>query len=270
MKELTDNQIKALAGLIVLGTSGGSFFLGYKVSQKRLRAYYEEIAEKEIAQAKRFYADLNEEAPDPEDMLRTLHPESVRINPVQEEQKLREQEGYRERLRELKYHAASTDEAKKDEEVVEEAVEEIEEAVEEIKNVFDQPVDESEALVWDYEWEIANRKEGIPYIIHHDEFYENDDNYEQVSLTYFDGDGTLVDSRDQMVDDVDKTIGINNMMMFGKGSKDRNVVYIRNEALENDFEIVRHEGSFGEVVHDIRHSDDTMMRTPRRRRRLED
>ncbi len=81
-------------------------------------------------------------------------------------------------------------------------------------------------------------------------------NNEQVSLTYFDGDDVLVDDRDQPVPDPDDSIGEDHLGRFGVGSKDNNIVYVRNDRLELDFEILRSNGKYAqEVLGFIEHSE---------------
>lgn len=115
-------------------------------------------------------------------------------------------------------------------------------------NVFDDHVP-TEDEGWDYEVERAARdaNPGDPYVIHHDEYYENETNYEQAKLTYFDGDNVLLDERDQPVAD-DSVVGEDNLAKFGHGSKDHHIVYVRNDNVEVDFEIHRSMGSWQEEL----------------------
>ncbi len=115
-------------------------------------------------------------------------------------------------------------------------------------NVFaDHVPTESEG--WDYEVERAARdaNPGDPYVIHHDEYYENETNYEQAKLTYYEGDNVLLDERDQPVAD-DSVVGEDNLAKFGHGSKDGHIVYVRNDNVEVDFEIHRSMGSWQEEL----------------------
>jgi len=116
------------------------------------------------------------------------------------------------------------------------------------QNVFDgrEPAEEE----WDYEAELRIRAENPdkPYILHHDEYYENETEFEQATLTYYEGDDTLVDEKDVPVPDEDATVGEDALTAFGHGSKDKNVVFVRNDKLEMDFEIVRSNGKFSVEV----------------------
>lgn len=98
-------------------------------------------------------------------------------------------------------------------------------------------VDNVEDTTWDYKTEIANRDADIPYVIHYDEFMENEHQHEQVTLTYYETNQVLVDDKDEPLNDMD-IVGVENLTRFGYGSNDENVVYIRNETIGIDIELV--------------------------------
>jgi hypothetical protein len=119
------------------------------------------------------------------------------------------------------------------------------------RNVF-----EAEPDKWDSRAELANRSSDRPYVITKEEFMQNEPEHEQVSLTYFEGDEVISDERDQPVENEDDLIGKDNLK-FGHGSKDNNVVYIRSEGTETDFEVLRSHGKYAEeVLGFIEHSED--------------
>ena len=91
-----------------------------------------------------------------------------------------------------------------------------------------------------------NRKR--PYLLRADEFFESEDGLEQITLTYYKGDDTLADEADNMIEDVDKTVGKANLDCFGQISGDPNVCYVRNEKLRADYEIVLDHRTYKEVV----------------------
>jgi hypothetical protein len=115
---------------------------------------------------------------------------------------------------------------------------------------------------WDYEVEKAQRDPSRPYVIHVDERGET--GYEEVTLTYYSGDDVICDHNDKIVDDQDRVVGHHNLNKFGHGSGDAVIVYIRNEYLDLDIELIRSEQSYAEEVHGITHAD-----SPRRRERPE-
>jgi hypothetical protein len=132
-----------------------------------------------------------------------------------------------------------------------------------IANIFttgDDPVDH-----WNYATEAKSRRSDVPYIIHFDEFQQNEPEHEQVTYTYYEVDDILADERDTTIDDMDATIGLGNLGKWGHGSNDPNVVYIRNEEIRTDFEVIRDRGSYEATISgSIRHSHDRR-RTPQQR-----
>lgn len=112
-------------------------------------------------------------------------------------------------------------------------------------NVFDNAGDSTEEIE---ETDIRNRTEEAPFILSKDEFMSNDSGYTQSTLTYYAGDGVLMDEREDRIDEVDKTVAERNLKRFGYGSGDPRVVYIRNDALEIEFEVLRHDGKYSKDV----------------------
>lgn len=118
---------------------------------------------------------------------------------------------------------------------------------------------------WDLVSEIVNRTPEKPFILSHDEYYEGEQEYEQDELTFYAGDGILADTQDVEVDDVEGTVGIAHLAMFGHGSRDANIVYIRNDRLRCDFEVTKSPGTYAHEVMqfeaddnsetELRHSD---------------
>lgn len=115
-------------------------------------------------------------------------------------------------------------------------------------------------IVWDMEKELAGRTPRIPYVIHVDERHES--GYTETTMTYFAGDDVLCDERDKVVNEPDDVVGIENLDRFGHGSNDPNVVYIRNDTLGVDVEVVRSERTYAEDVHGMTHADQPRERRP--------
>jgi hypothetical protein len=95
----------------------------------------------------------------------------------------------------------------------------------------------------DYEAEVEARIPGQPYVISADEFNENATGYSQPSLTYYKGDNVLADGDDSPVD-IEACIGSINLQRFGAWSGDPRVVYVRNENLRIDCEVLLHDGTY--------------------------
>lgn len=113
-------------------------------------------------------------------------------------------------------------------------------------SIFTNPLDEDG---WNYEEEIKNRTPEMPYIIHVDEYNDEigDDGieYSKSTLTYYQGDDVLVDDQDVPIYNYEKTAS---PLTFGKGSQDPSIVYIRNERLEADYEVLLDHGHYAVEV----------------------
>jgi hypothetical protein len=101
---------------------------------------------------------------------------------------------------------------------------------------------------------VVERHADRPYVITQAMFMENGGEYDdnKLSLMFFEEDGQLTDERDQLVPNVEELVGEHNMTRFGEGSEDRNIVYIRNEKIKADIEVVRDKRSFQEVVLNVK------------------
>lgn len=229
-------QIGILTGAVLLGAAAGGaagYFFAKKQLSMKLQLHYEKIAEKEIADAKAHYESLNiarEKPKSPEEVLRDLHGEGETEGAKEAVQAMHNYQGVmveKESLAETPPDASTV-----------------------TRNIFAErdrvvpPPKDSDG--WDYDTELRIREENPdrPFIISQDEFFEGEKEYEQTSLTYYEGDDTLVDDHDQPVPDSDATVGDDNLMRFGHGSKDPNTLYVRNDRLELDFEIALSKGKY--------------------------
>lgn len=110
----------------------------------------------------------------------------------------------------------------------------------EVVSIFDKADDE-----WDYKTEIENRDKSRPYIIHVDEYVSGEMDFDQSTLTWYEGDSILCDPHDVPIYSVEATVG---ELRFGHGSNDPNAVYVRNEQMHSEFEVLRYTGSYQEIV----------------------
>lgn len=215
-----------IAGIgLLIGVAGGGA-VAYFVAGRRLQTKWTKIAEEEIAVMKDHYAAKVEAV-----MGRVKKPELEEV------------------VQELGYKEAPHGEviAVKEEEVVE-VVDEVVVAPVVTKNVFEKP---SPSDPWDYAEEVKRRRPDIPYVIHADEFEAGEKGYIQTAYTYYDDDDVLADTDDSVIDDQDEAVGVHNLARFGHGSKDPNVVFVRNDERLLDIEIVRSTGSYAEEVHGL-------------------
>lgn len=98
---------------------------------------------------------------------------------------------------------------------------------------------------WDYEAELSSRKPGEPYILHQDEFISDEMGYRQDTCTYYQGDDVMTDPHDSPIYNYKSLMG---ELKFGHGSNDPNVVYIRNESMEMEWEVLLHTGFYSYEV----------------------
>lgn len=82
-----------------------------------------------------------------------------------------------------------------------------------------------------------------PYVISPEDFGEL--GYSEVNLTYF-SDGILADMDDEMVEDVEETIGFNSLNQFGKYEDD--AVHVRDDRLKIDYEILKDHRTYKEAM----------------------
>lgn len=82
-----------------------------------------------------------------------------------------------------------------------------------------------------------------PYVIPPEEFGQIE-SYETISLTYY-ADMVLADDNDELVEDVDNIVGLDSLGHFGEYEDDS--VFVRNDRLKCDYEILLDNRKFTEV-----------------------
>lgn len=93
------------------------------------------------------------------------------------------------------------------------------------------------------------RDRSRPYVISILEFAEPEDefmHYENAEISYFAGDRTLLDSKQEIVMDKEGLVGTDNLNQFGRMSEDPDIVYVRNEQMDMTFEIHLHHVGYAE------------------------
>ena len=230
-RRLTGREVGFFVAGAGIGVAVG-FGVGYFVMGKRLETKYEKLAKEEIAEMREHYTKKMVAA-------QSKPPANVIVEERQYDEK--ELQAIEETNRRFP--------PEKETPMVEETPQ--------VSNIFEDP--------WDYAVEIKKRQHDVPYIIHYDEFQQNEPENEQVTYTYYELDDVLADIRDTEIDDMDAVIGLGNLGRWGHGSNDENIVYVRNEYLSLDVEIVRDRGSFAEETRrNIKHSQDRRRRPNRK------
>jgi len=206
---------------LLIATAAGSlaigFGVGYLVAEKRLAAEFEKRLEKETAGMREFYQVAKKPFSTPQEAAAAL---------IQESDTEEVEETTAEKVsQKVAYHKiVQTHYEAKDESGEESSVEEERQPTGEIKhhNLFVEH----------------------PVIITLEEFMQNDSNYIQSTLTYYKGDNVLSDERDSIIEDLDETVGAENMLQFGVHPGDPNVLHIRNGPLQMEFEVCLSESSY--------------------------
>lgn len=226
------------AAVIILGVSvAGAGYVGWKLAHRHYAKQFEQELSQQIESARDFYARMNKagEYATAEGAASALIAEvpTDEVEVLQVKDAAEALKSYQGRVDYTKPEKAA--QVEEDEPVVVKS------------NVFvnGAPLDPD---AFDYDEELAKRSEDVPYVISFEEYMQNASNYPQTTFTYFEGDDILTDERDEIIQDVEHTVGSDNLAKFGHGSKDPNVVYIRNEKIEIDFEVTRSEGKYGEEV----------------------
>lgn len=119
-------------------------------------------------------------------------------------------------------------------------------------NIFDNPMPDADADdIGDGEFAEDPRSPERPYVITAAEWFMNETNFDQIVLTYWADDDVLADDAKRMITEVQDVVGATNLHRFGFKSEDPDKVYVRNERLKADYEIIKDERNFSEVVHGI-------------------
>ena len=95
----------------------------------------------------------------------------------------------------------------------------------------------------DYDAEEKKKLKHQPYILDGYTFELNEEEHDQVVLTYYKEDEVLTSEDDQPISNWREIIGHDNLK-FGHGSDDPDVVHIRNDRLNTDYQVFLNIGSY--------------------------
>jgi hypothetical protein len=112
----------------------------------------------------------------------------------------------------------------------------------------DEPDEVHEDSVEVRDWPPADRNVNRPYVLSFEEFFDDEPDYTKVQLTWYEGDKVLADDKDQPVAGARTAVGVITKDSFGGPSNDPNVMYVRNDKLMLDSEIVINFGKYSEIV----------------------
>lgn len=208
MSQAAKSIVFLTTGIVIGGAAG------YVVTKKLLQDKYENELQIQIQDVKDYYRIIRKED-------EYSSPETVPTN-------------YENVLEGLEYIESKEEEQTTEDEWLEENVEVDEsEEEDEVESIHKQNYD-------------RNRNE--PYIISVKEYMEDRDDHDKITITYFEDDDVLCDEREEVIPNVEATVGSNALTSFGELSEDSKIVYVRNERTSTDFEVIRDTRSYAEVV----------------------
>ena len=108
----------------------------------------------------------------------------------------------------------------------------------------EQDESEEEIEVVKKETSSNEKKYPAPYVISPEEFGANEE-YDIITFRYY-SDHILADEDGQLIEDVEGCIGFESLNHFGEYEEDS--VFVRNERLKTDFEILRDLGTYADVI----------------------
>lgn len=109
-----------------------------------------------------------------------------------------------------------------------------------------------------------------PFTITREEYFEDEADYDKITITYYESDDILADDRDEPIDDIEGAIGPDALESFGHISEDPNICYVRNRSREADFEIIKNEGSYSVIVHGMDPEDLGLKPAKKRPKKMRD
>lgn len=126
--------------------------------------------------------------------------------------------------------------------------------------------DDGSEDIWSYEEEEKHRSEDRPYALSRAEFFDNEKDYTQHTLTFYAGDNKMADENDDLVHNYQMVTG---PLLFGHGSGDPNVYYVRNDRLRAEYEVLNDPGKYEVEIQGLQEENeatDRFIREVRRKR----
>jgi hypothetical protein len=217
--------VRYFLGGVAFGAALG-FFIGYRYNREKIKAEAFKQSEEEIDEIRNHYQQrltAKENASEKEDLAEVVIREGYVPGPEEGPDVITQQVQYDRSQRPLK-PMVPVDPAKK-----------IFRSTDASKDKMDN---------WNFPKELSQRTADRPYIIHQDEFAQNETEFSQVTYTYYAEDDVLVDEDDEIIVDKDETVGQGTLHRFGHGTDDYNIVHVCNPVLELEIEICRTPGSY--------------------------
>ena len=245
--------------------------VSYFVTRKLLEEQYAQIAQEEIDSVKEIFGrtpvsddmyDKKDEAPHSVDDEEYADRQESRINPNASMTRSS-----------LSLGAVKSEQAKQNYHLIGAQTngDKVEPAYEEDEDK-DEESDYPQSEVYDgQERDLTHIDRTQPYVISGEEYTDEFEHHDKISLYYYVLDDTLANEREEVMDDIDGTVG---WEVF-KVLEMQNCAWVRNEPLGIDYEICAVRNSYAQAVHGIRQDEnlsprERYLRQQKRREKDED
>ena len=242
-----------IAGATSIVSLAAGLVAGYKFAVHRLNDTYNEMMEEELEKTRAYYERNQRQFADPSEAVKVLAPEEVETVKAEAAKVAVQAEEVSEEVLERVLHGLRYNQitpAEKQEPKVK--VENIERIVRSRPVPVNHNIFEGDTLSQEddpqYDEMMDNRAGELIYLVSQEEHLENANEFEVVTLTFYDGDQVLVDEKDNVIENMEEAIGHKENLQFGRWSKDPSIVYIRNEAIGVEYEILRSTGKYSVEV----------------------
>lgn len=111
---------------------------------------------------------------------------------------------------------------------------------------IDEPVTDA-AEKTEEEMDLTQVDRTMPYIIDDQEFTNEFDHHDKIFLYYYRGDDVLCDEHEEVINDIEETVGYDALAALDM----QTTVWVRNEPLCIDYEIISINKSYAEAVHGV-------------------
>jgi hypothetical protein len=231
--EITMNG--SVIGKIVIFAVGAG--IGFFVSKKIYEEYYASIAQEEIDSVKQAFENYKEIKPDKSNGMNDEEYEK-------DNKKVRGTPGTNSGLVRSSLDGNKNEQAKRNYNLVRAKLDSNNANDNEVE--LDEPVTDAAGKTED-EMKQPSVDRTRPYIIDDREFEEEFDHHDKVSLYYYRVDDVLCDESEEVFEDLEENVGLDAIAALDM----QTTVWVRNEPLCIDYEIVSINGSYAETVQGI-------------------
>lgn len=225
--------------LILVGflTFLGGSILGYFVGRKTSKDYYQQLADEEIESVKEYYKKMrteNTERSGKYPLKEDKNPEESEFRTINNPLVRSSLENNPSERAKRNYRLYSTG---KNENKMDNSITNVFDISEEIQAAEDDDDDTTGE-------EMTISSEVTPYVITDEEYNNEYDDYDKISLYYYMLDDTLCEENEEIVDDIENTVGYDSLNLLAT----QTTAWVRNERLKADYEIIGLNQSYAKTV----------------------